>query len=86
MLFNRRKWECAMSRCGSTAHMFKNEWKQYRFLMELSSVVQDEVAVYALNEGQAYHLGLAKAMAEGHRSLLESCTTRVEEIVKEIAS
>jgi hypothetical protein len=73
---------------ASVLQSFKKEWKEYKFVIEEKAVVQQEVAVYALNEGQAWHLGLAKAMAEGHRALLErsSTTTRVEEIVKQIAS
>lgn len=70
--------------------ILKKEWKGYKFIIEKGTIVQQEIVVTAaLDKNHAFHLGLAKAMAEGHRALLECCstTTRVEEIVKnQIAS
>jgi len=70
---------------AETLRMFVKEWKKYKFLIENNAgEVQQEIVVpAALDKKHAWHLGLAKAMKEGHGALLQSCsTTRVEEIVK----
>lgn len=77
-----------MKNGAETLQRFKKEWKKYKFLIEKTGEVQQEIVVpAALDKNHAWHLGLAKAMKEGYSSLLESCTTRVEEIgVNPIAS
>lgn len=74
-----------MKNGAETLRMFQKEWKAYKFVIEEGSVVQQEIVVpAALDKKHAWHLGLAKAMKEGHVALLKSSssTTRVEEIIK----
>lgn len=65
-----------MSRYGSTAHMFKPEWKHFSVLLvDPVSKEEDKVEVWALDKGQAGFLAFRKTR-------LESCSVeKVEEIL-----
>lgn len=66
-----------MSRYGSTAHMFKPEWKNFSVLLiDPVSKGEDKVEVWALNKGQAGFLGMRKSKFQS------SYVEKVEEIVK----
>lgn len=63
-------------------YMGKAVWKKYKFILERGAEVYEELLVAARDEKHAWHLGLAKAMQEGFRDLVDSrdVLVRVEEI------
>lgn len=69
-----------MSRCGSTAHMFKPQWKNFKVLLiDPGSKESDEVEVWALDKGQAGFLAFRKTR-------LESCFVEKVEEINKVAS
>lgn len=66
-----------MSRYGSTAHMFKPEWKNFSVLLiDPVSKEDEKVEVWALNKGQAGFIAMRQS------KLLPVYVEKVEEIVK----